>query len=258
MERTARVGRELDRIEEAVAGGADIRTLGFWPLVGEIKRDRYLSLTYAEQVGRIDTAAFRAWTNRRISIRSGNTILLLGALLGVAAVVVAAIVEDPLWKGLLMIAAGIDWSVTLHSPTHVFVGWLFGIRFTDYFLGGPPPPRPGVKTDHATYLRAAPSGRAWMHASGALATKVAPFLALAVVPLVGAPWWSAAVLAAIGVVQIVTDVTLSTKSSDWKKFLREKRVGREQVTVAEPVLDDQVEALPGEVVGGNPPAARRA
>ena len=44
---------------------------------------------------------------------------------------------------------------------------MVGIRWTDYFLGGPPPPRPGLKSDYGTYLRADPDSRAWMHASGA-------------------------------------------------------------------------------------------
>ena len=65
-----------------------------------------------------------------------------------------------------------------------------------------------------------------MHASGAIATKLAPFVALAFWPASGAPWWSGAGLLALGVLQIVTDVTLSTKSSDWKKVAREKAVAR--------------------------------
>ena len=60
-----------------------------------------------------------------------------------------------------------------------------------------------------------------MHASGAIATKLAPFAALAVWPASGAPWWAAAVLAGIGLLQIATDIGVSTKSSDWKKFRRE-------------------------------------
>jgi len=35
------------------------------------------------------------------------------------------------------------------------------------------------------------------------------------------------VLIALGVLQIVTDLTLSTKSSDWKKFRRERGVARD-------------------------------
>jgi hypothetical protein len=112
-------------------------------------------------------------------------------------------------------------------PAHAFVGWLAGIRYTDAFMGGPPPPRPGIKTDYATYLRAEPSMRAWFHASGAIATKIAPFAALALWPSTGAPVWSAWSLVALGVLEIVTDITLSTRSSDWKKFRRERQVARD-------------------------------
>ena len=58
-----------------------------------------------------------------------------------------------------------------------------------------------------------------MHACGAIATKLAPFVALA--------FWPALRRALVergrccspsASLQIVTDVTLSTKSSDWKKF----------------------------------------
>ena len=77
------------------------------------------------------------------------------------------------------------WTVSLHSPTHWAVGRAIGIDFTDYFIGGPPPPRPGLKSDYATYLRADPDSRAWMHASGAIMTKVAPLFALAFWPRIG-------------------------------------------------------------------------
>jgi hypothetical protein len=85
-----------------------------------------------------------------------------------------------------------------------------------------------VKTDYASYLRASPVARAWMHGSGAVATKLAPFLALAFWPATGAPAWAALALAALGIFQIVTDVLLSTKSSDWKKVRRELRAARAQ------------------------------
>ena len=53
------VGRlQLDEIEAAVAGGrSDLGELGFWRLVGRIKRDPALVEAHADQVGRIDTAA---------------------------------------------------------------------------------------------------------------------------------------------------------------------------------------------------------
>jgi hypothetical protein len=65
-----------------------------------------------------------------------------------------------------------------------------------------------------------------MHASGAVATKLAPFLVLALASRVDAPGWSIAVLWVVGIGQIVTDVLFSTKASDWKKVRRELAVAR--------------------------------
>ena len=122
--------------------------------------------------------------------------------------------------------AAVIWSVAVHSPTHWVVGRVFGMRFRCYFFGGPFPPRPGLKTDYASYLRTPARRRAWMHASGALATKAAPFVALAFWPATDASAWAAALVFLIGVVQILTDVLLSTKSSDWKKVKRELAAAR--------------------------------
>lgn len=223
------IGAELDRIEAAVsAGNNDLSALGFWTLVKQVKLDRLLVDEHAEQIGRIDTTAFRAGVKLRVPVWVGNTVLLLGIAVGAVAVGAASVWQAPLWKGLALIAAGAIWSVSVHAPTHWLVGYLAGIRWTDCFLGGPPPPRPGLKSDYGTYLRADPDSRAWMHASGAIATKLAPFIALAFWPASNAPWWAAAALAGLGILQIVTDVALSTKSSDWKKYLREKAIARER------------------------------
>lgn len=230
------LGSDLDRIEAAVAvGSTDLRELGFWRVVARVKPDRLLVGRYADQIGRIDTAAFRAGVKLRVPVWVGNALLLLGAVVGGLAVWAAYACTTPLWKGLALIAAGVIWAVAVHSPTHWLVGYLVGIRWTDYFLGGPPPPRPGLKSDYGSYLRADPDSRAWMHASGAIATKFAPFVALAFWPGSGAPGWAAAGLIALGVLQIVTDLTLSTKSSDWKKFAREKGVARARRRATEPV-----------------------
>jgi hypothetical protein len=221
------MAQALDRIEAAVAApGADLRALGFWTLVAAVKRDRVLIDAHADQIGRIDTAAFRAGVKLRVPVWAGNLLLLIGIGLGAAAVVVAFTNETAWVAGLALIGAGVIWSVSVHGPAHWLVGRAIGIRFTDYFLGGPPPPRPGLKTAYGSYLRADPNSRAWFHAAGAIASKIAPFFALAFWPASGAPWWSAAGLLVIGTVQIVTDVTLSVKSSDWKKFLRERAVAR--------------------------------
>ena len=223
----ADLGPALDRIEAAVdAGQTDLRSVGFWPLVARVKLDRLLIERYADQIGRIDTKAFRAAVRIRAPVWVGNGLLVLGMFVGAALVEVAFVWQSPLWKGLALIAAGAVWSVAVHAPTHWLVGTVVGIRWTDAFLGGPFPPRPGLKSDYGTYLRADPDSRAWMHASGALATKVSPFVALAFWPASGAPWWAAAVLLALGFLQIITDLVFSTKSGDWKKFLRERAVAR--------------------------------
>ena len=245
------LGPALDRIEAAVdaagsSGTADLKALGFWPLVSRVKLDRALIVAHADQIGRIDTKAFRAAVKMRVPVWVGNALLTTGVVVGAVAVGAAFAWQTPLWKGLALIAAGLIWTVGVHSPTHWLVGTMVGIRWTDYFLGGPPPPRPGLKSDYATYLRADPDSRAWMHASGALATKVAPFVALAFWPGSGAPWWAAAVLAGVGVLQIVTDLTLSTKSSDWKKFNREKAIARRRRAALEPGAPEvEYEAVTG-------------
>lgn len=218
---------ELDRVEAAVrAGNADLRSLGFWRLVARVKTDRTLVERHADQIGRIDASAFRASARLRAPVWVGNAVLLAGVAAGLAAAILGRTASSPALSGALLVVAGGAWAVCLHSPTHWAVGRLMGLRFTDYFLGGPPPPRPGLKSDYATYLRADPAGRAWMHASGAIATKLAPFLALAFWPGSGAPWWSAAALVALGAFQIATDVVFSVRSSDWKKFRRERAVAR--------------------------------
>jgi hypothetical protein len=65
-----------------------------------------------------------------------------------------------------------------------------------------------------------------MHASGALASKAAPFVALAFYPASSASPWAAWVLVGIGVATIVTDIVFSRRSSDWKKVIRERRIAR--------------------------------
>ena len=223
----ADLAAELDRIEAAVtAGSTDLAALGFWKVVRTIKLDRVATLELSDQAGRIDTAAFRARVKARTRPWMGVVGMLVLTALGLVGVWLASVWTGT-WAGLAIVGTGVAWSVGWHLPAHVFIGWLGGIRFTDAFIGGPPPPRPGIKTDYATYLRAEPSMRAWFHASGAIATKLAPFAALACWPATGAPAWAAWALVALGVVQIVTDVTLSRKSSDWKKFLRERQIARD-------------------------------
>lgn len=233
---SAGLGAELDRIESAVDGGdTDLRRLGFWRVVGLIKLDDDLVQRHADQVGRIDAAAFRARFRRRAPVWVGVGLQLLGIAVGVGAVVLAVRnananpgqpPEVELFSGVALLVAAGAWAAGVHSPAHYLVGRVVGIGFTDFFLALPPPPLPGLKTDYATYMRASPTGRAWMHASGALATKLAPLVALAFASAADAPRWSVALLWAFAAFQIATDVLFSTKASDWKKVRRELAVAR--------------------------------
>jgi hypothetical protein len=226
------LGAELDRIEAAVdAGDTDLRTLGFWRVVGLIKRDDELIDRYADQVGRIDAEAFRVGVRFRLPVWLGITLMLAAVVIGIGAVVLAVRAgtgsePDQITAGVGLVVAGAAWAAGLHSPAHYVVGRAVGIRFTDLFVALPPPPLPGLKTDYASYLRASPTARAWMHASGAVATKLAPFLALVFAPAAHAPGWAVAILLGLGVFQIATDVLFSTKASDWKKVKRELAVAR--------------------------------
>ncbi len=139
-------------------------------------------------MGRIDRAAFERGVPFRVPVWLGNGVLLLGALAGALAVALAMATSSQTLAGLALLFAGGAWSVAFHDPAHWLVGRAVGIRFTCYFVTWRPfPPRPGLKTDYATYLRASPTARAWMHAAGALATKLAPFVALAFWPATDAP-----------------------------------------------------------------------
>ncbi|MGI8615212.1 MAG: hypothetical protein ACR2L4_00290 [Actinomycetota bacterium] len=224
------LGAELDRIEAAVdARDTDLRKLGFWRVVALIKRDDELIERYADQVGRIDTKAFRAGVRFRVPVWVGLTMMLIAVVVGVIALVLAVRAgtdsePDEVIAGVGLVVAAAAWAAGLHSLAHYLVGRGVAIRFTDLFVAFPPPPLPGLKTDYATYLRASPVARACMHASGAVATKLAPFIALAFAPAAGAPGWAVAVLLGIGIFQIATDVLFSTKASDWKKVKRELAV----------------------------------
>jgi hypothetical protein len=83
-----------------------------------------------------------------------------------------------------------------------------------------------VKIEYASYLRATPRSRAWMHAAGALVTKVVPVAVLPAALAAGVPPWTVFFLVGLAVGQVLTDVVFSVRSSDWKRFRRELRYAR--------------------------------
>jgi hypothetical protein len=218
----------FSRIEAAVdEGRTDLRELGYGRLLRQVKADPMLSAHWAEQVGRIDRKLFELRRRIRLPVWLGNLSLLVGTAIGAGAIVVATrLDDDEVLAGLALVASAGILAVSVHDLAHWVMGRLAGIRFLAYFLDGPFRVQPGLKTDYASYLRVQPGERAVMHASGAVASKVAPFVAAAFWPATEAPAWALWATLGIGVVQIVTDVAWSTRRSDWKKAGRERRIAR--------------------------------
>ncbi len=214
----------LASCEQMLAEGRtpDLRAAGFWRAVAAIKRDPALAARYADRAARIDRKAFRLRVRVVLPARVGVVLLTGGLVVDLAFLVAAAQVASPAREILLLVgAAGLD--VATHGLAHLVVGAAVGIRFTDWFIDLPKRPQPGFKVDYASYLRTPARSRAWMHASGAIATKLTPFVVLLYALAIGAEPWATVVLAIIGVLQIVSDLTLSVKGSDWKKFRREMK-----------------------------------
>jgi hypothetical protein len=233
----------LDRAGSALDSGGSLRGTGFWRAVDAVRRDPALAERYGDHIAAIDRRAFERGVRLRVPLWVGVPQLTVLTLMGAAAITTARVTADacvagdPLydlcwWGGRRFVPIafllGLVWLILgTHSLAHWIVGRVLGIRFTHVFLGGPKPARPGVKTDYASYLRATPRRRAAMHASGAVVTKLLPFALMPVAAGLYADWpWLMWILTVIGVAQIVTDVFLSTKVSDWKKVLRELRAAR--------------------------------
>jgi hypothetical protein len=220
---------EFERIEAAVdAGETDLGALGFWRLLAKVKTDQALAAHWAEPAGRIDRRAFESGVRFRLPVWFGNLVLVLGIAAGGVAVAIALTTDSPELAGWALVFAALDWSASFHTPAHWVVGRMVGMRFLAYYVHDLIPPVPGLKIDYETYLRTPPEARAWMHASGALASKVGPLLALALWPASGAPAWAAWVILGYAAFIIATDIFISTRKSDWKRFRREMGIARIQ------------------------------
>ncbi|HZP95367.1 MAG TPA: hypothetical protein VFC31_03390 [Candidatus Limnocylindria bacterium] len=203
----------------------ELRALGFWRAVAAVKRDRRLVARYADRIAHIDRATFVRAVPLHTSAAVGIVLLFLGFALGILLLGVAEPFDRP-WRELVLLAAAGALDATTHGLAHFLVGTAVGIRYTDAFVDLPKKPQPGLKIDYASYLRASATGRAWMHASGAIATKLTPFVVIPYALAIRCDAWAIVVLLAIGVLQIATDVLFSVKASDWKKFRREMRLAR--------------------------------
>lgn len=221
------VERTLAECEQQLrAGGTpDLRALGFWRAVAAVKRHPDLVGRYATRIATIDRAVFRRRVRLAFPVVLGVIVLDLGLFGGLVLLGVATLVDHH-WREILVLVAAGALDVTTHGLAHLAVGTFVGIDFTDWFVDLPKRPQPGFKIDYASYLRASPRQRAWMHAAGAIATKLTPFLVIPYAIAIGAETWALLVLLAVGVAQILFDVLFSVKASDWKKFRREMRLAR--------------------------------
>lgn len=220
-----------DEIEAALAateqalgqdGPVDLRSTGFWRAVAAIKRNPEEVDAFADRVGRLDRALFERWALLTVPFGLGTVLAVLATVAGLIVIGVAYYVDAP-WNGLLLLAGFGIVVVPTHGLGHLVVGARAGMRFSHWFIGTVTRPQPGVKIDYATYLRTPANARAWMHASGALVSKAIPFLLLGAAWGMEAPGWAWAALIIAGIGMAATDVLWSTKSSDWKKFARERR-----------------------------------
>jgi hypothetical protein len=211
----------LNAVEVRIAFGnvPDLNGTGYWPAVQAIKRDPVLTEQFADRIGAIDDATFNAWARLVLPLWAGTALAVIGSLIGL--VLIGASEFVPSWNGIVFLLGTGVLIGTTHGLGHIVVGTIGGIQFTAWFIGRGRP-QPGVKTDYATYLYATPRSRAWMHAAGAIVTKAIPFVLIPVSVLMPAiPTWVPLTLLGLGIIQIVTDVAWSTKSSDWAKFRRE-------------------------------------
>ncbi len=209
----------INQARAATERGDSLAGTGFWKLVSEIKRDESLS-RHIDAVDEIDQIAFKNWALLTLPLWLGTTVMVLGTIGGLV-LVGLAYPTDGVWSGIWLLGGTGVMLVTTHGLGHLVVGRILGIRFTAWFIGTISRPQPGVKTDYSTYLRAPAISRAWMHASGAIVSKLIPFLMIGAGIAADSPSWSIWALLAIGLAQIATDVFWSTSASDWKKFKRE-------------------------------------
>ena len=221
------IQRVLDDASEAVEDGRGLGGTGFWDAVSIVKKDPSLVPEYGEQISQIDRRAFTNWALVTVPVVPGTVLMTLATLAGLGLVGYAYIAEDDVVQLVVFFLGVGALLVTTHGLAHLAVGRAVGIRFTHWFIGTVLRPQPGVKVEYASYLSTPAESRAWMHASGAIVTKLVPFAMIGAAVAAGLPAWVSWGLAGIGVASIITDVLWSTSKSDWKKFNRERRFAQE-------------------------------
>ncbi len=225
---------ELDRIEEAVLkGDYSLKEMGFWRIVMKVKKDPELTHKFADQIGRIDQALFRAKARVSIPLKVGHFIEIAMTLFVI--VILYRLLSSGIYTGIALLAGTFVLMGTLHPLAHWAVGRIFGIKFTFYFPDGPALIEPTIKTDYATYLRAAPMKRALMHAAGPIISTFVIIAALAAATAIKAPSWASWLLLGFLIINTIFEalpplwVKLGMKSlakSDAYRVWREWKIHR--------------------------------
>jgi hypothetical protein len=72
----AEIDGVLTAVEEQIEakGTADPRDLGFWKVVGTVKRDPTLTDRFADRIGAIDQAVFMAWAPLTTPLVAGTAL----------------------------------------------------------------------------------------------------------------------------------------------------------------------------------------
>jgi hypothetical protein len=205
----------------------DLGALGFWRAVEAAKRHPEWTERFAGRIADVDRRTFLARVPLALPVGAGVALLALGALAGAALVAAAFFISDKVAAGIVLLLGAGALVGTTHDLAHLASGAIAGIRFTHFYSDLPRRPQPGVKIDYASYLHTPARARAWMHASGAIVTKLLPFLLVPVALAAATPSWTVAVLLTVGVLQLLTDVLFSLRAGDWKKFRREMRLARQ-------------------------------
>lgn len=221
----AEIEAALEGAFAAVERRQGLKGTGFWKAVEEIKGSDDLTARFAARVSDIDRRAFEDWAVLLVPEPAGTILASAAALIGIGAVAASSYLTEPA-NWLVFAGGGVALFASTHGLGHLAVGTAAGMRFTHWFVGSFKRPQPGVKVDYASYLRVPPRRRAWMHAAGALVTKVLPFALLPAAVAADLPEWMLWALAAIGVAQIGVDVMWSVEKADWKKFRREMAYAR--------------------------------
>jgi hypothetical protein len=212
----------LSDIERSLTADANasLSGTGFWRVVAAVKTDEQLVESFGERIARIDREAFERWALLKIPLVVGTGIAIAGTTVGLILVALAYSAAEPL-NGIFILGGMGTLFVTLHSLAHLIVGRLAGIRFTHWFIGSIGRPQPGVKIDYESYLATPATARAWMHAAGAITTKIVPFALVPAGLIAGVPAWAVYGMVGFGIFGLITDLLWSGKHGDWKRFKRE-------------------------------------